>query len=116
MGFRPLKFRPKSLAGLLIGFFVYIPYIKWVANTFSPSPNLMVFIILFTPFIIFLILNFIRVYFFTESYEGEQLADKLNKRASAMREFKERFAQEKQSKEEEREAKYQEWLKNRLNK
>ena len=52
----------------------------------------------------------------TAENEGEQLADKLNKRASAMREFKERFAQEKQSKEEEREAKYQEWLKNRLNK
>ena len=37
-------------------------------------------------------------------------------RDDAMREFKRRYTQEKQSKEEKREAKYQEWLKNRLNK
>lgn len=40
----------------------------------------------------------------------------LNNRKDAMKEFKKRYTQERQSKEEQREAKYQEWLKKRLNK
>lgn len=52
----------------------------------------------------------------TAENEGEKVADKLNKRASAMQEFERRYAQEKKSKDKKQEEKYEEWFRKRFNK